>query len=169
VSRIYLPATLGTLAIAHVAGHFEAGYAAHAVTPAVREWYVEGDLEELEYAALREAADASLRLLAGELAAEARYEYRRVVAAADVDDSCVAVDGARGVRSAVRLRCTVPMSAVVSVHVDEDAAPVRSVVAAAIRALAAADAGDDDARFALDEARAHELLWFDATEIVDLI
>ncbi len=33
--------------------------AAHAVTPAVREWYVEGDLEELEFAALTDAAEAA--------------------------------------------------------------------------------------------------------------
>jgi hypothetical protein len=33
----------------------------------------------------------------------------------------------------------------------------------------AADAGDDDARFALDEAEATELLWYDVTEIPDLL
>ena len=33
---------------------------AYAVTPALREWYAEGDAEELEYAALQEAARASL-------------------------------------------------------------------------------------------------------------
>lgn len=184
-TRVYLPATLGTLAEAYVSGGFSAGYAAHAVTGAVREWYVEGDLEELEYAAMSEAADASLRLLAGELAALARYEYRRVVVAADLPADCVqpvgaAPDGApagRGgggptaqpVRSAVRLACRVPLSAVVSVHVDEDAAAVRRAVSAAIAALPAADSGDDDAAFTLDEARAHELLWYDISELPDLI
>jgi len=34
------------------------------VTPTLREWYAEGDAEELEYAALMAAARASLRLLA---------------------------------------------------------------------------------------------------------
>ncbi len=169
--RVYLPATLGTLATAYVAGRFESGYAAHAVTPAIREWYVEGDTEELEYAAMSEAADASLRLLAGELAAEARYENCRVVVAADVEESCVSPNpgDAALARSSVRLVCTVPLSAVVSVHIDEDAPAVRSAVAAAIAALPAADDGDDDAAFMLDEARSHELLWFDATELVDLI
>lgn len=171
MSRVYLPATLGTLASAYVAGRFESGYAAHAVTPAIREWYVEGDLEELEYAAMSEAADASLRLLAGELAAEARYENCRVVVSADVDPECVVPDAGPDApsRSSVRLVCTVPLSAVVSVHVDEDAPAVRSAVAAAIRSLPAADAGDDDAAFVIDEARSHELLWYDATELVDLI
>jgi hypothetical protein len=41
-------------------------------------------------------------------------------------------------------------------------------VAEAILALPAADAGDDDARFALDEAEATELLWYDVTELGDL-
>ncbi|MBK7621420.1 MAG: hypothetical protein IPJ14_01795 [Kineosporiaceae bacterium] len=171
-TRVYLPATLATLATAYVSGGFGAGYAAHAVTGAVREWYIEGDLEELEYAALSEAADASLRLLAGELAAEARYEYRRVVIAADVAAECVqpVTDASPGrARSAIRLSCTVPLRAMVSVHVDEDAPAVRSAVADAIAALPAADAGDDDAAFVLDEARSHELLWFDVTEIPDVI
>ncbi|MFN8079521.1 MAG: hypothetical protein U0Q19_08140 [Kineosporiaceae bacterium] len=176
-TRVYLPATLATLADAYVSGAFGSGYAAHAVTGAMREWYVEGDLEELEYAALSEAADASLRLLAGELAAEARYEHRRVVVAADVADACVQAmgeqaggpDGPATARSAVRIGCPVRLSAVVSVHLDEDAPQVRRAVAAALAALPAADAGDDDAAFVVDEARAHELLWYDVTEIVDLI
>ncbi len=167
--RVYLPATLATLAGAYVAGRFDAGYAAHAVTEAVREWYTEGDLEEFEYVALSEAAQASLRLLALDCAAEARYENRRVVVAADVPEADVAPAGASPVRSAVRLSCTVPLSAVASVHVDEDAPQVRSAVADAVMALPAADAGDVDALFVLDEAASHELLWYDVTEIPDLI
>lgn len=169
MTRVYLPTTLATLATAYVSGGFGAGHAAHAVTPAVREWYVEGDTEELEYAAMSEAAEASLRLLAAELTAEARYEHRRVVVAADVAADAVHPDGTVGARSAVRLGCTVPLSAVVSVHVDEDAPGVRRAVAEAIRALPAADAGDDDATFLLDEASSHELLWYDVTEVPDLI
>ena len=173
--RVYLPATLATLAEAFVAGHFPAGYAAHAVTGAIREWYTDDDTEQLEYAAQREAADASLDLLGAEFPAEARYENRRVVVAADVERFCVespgaaAVEGGEPTRSAVRLRCQVPMSAVVSVHVDEDDPAVRSAVATAVRALPLARRGDDDASFAVDEARSHELLWYDVTEIVDLI
>jgi len=56
---------------------------------------------------------------------------------------------------------------VASVHVDEEQA--QDVVAAAVAALPAADAGDDDARFALDEAEATELLWYDVSEIPDLV
>lgn len=169
MTRVYLPTTLATLATAYVSGGFGAGHAAHAVTPAVREWYVEGDTEELEYAVMTEAAQGSLRLLAAELTAEARYENRRVVVAADVAAEAVQPDGAARARSAVRLGCTVPLSAVVSIHVDEDAPAVRSAVAEAIRALPAAGAGDDDAAFALDEASSHDLLWYDVTEVPDLI
>src|SRR5919202_557672 len=94
--RVYVPTTMAGLAAAHAAGRFEGPLEAHAVTGAVREWYVSGDLDELEHAAFTEAAEA-------------------------------------------------------------------------VRSLPAADAGDDDARFALDEAEATELLWYDVTEIPDLV
>ena len=61
----------------------------------------------------------------------------------------------------------VALADVASVHVDEEGA--EAVVGIAVDALPAADAGDDDARFALDEAEAHELLWYDVTEIPDLV
>ena len=173
MTRVYLPATLATLAAAYVSGRFDAGYSAHAVTPAVREWYVEGDSEELEYVAFSEAAEASLRMLAAEVAAEERYENRRVVVAADVPPGCVepVAEPPGGVvtsfRSRVRLSCTVPLATVASVHVDGDGA--RSAVGEAVRAVPSADAGDDDAAFLLDEAESHDMLWFDVSEIADLI
>ncbi len=176
MTRVYLPATLSTLAQAYVSSGFESGHDAHAVTPAIREWYVEGDLEELEYVAFTEAALASLRLLAADVSAEARYENRRVVVAADVPDEAVlplagtepGVAGpATSPRSRVRLSCTVRFADVASVHIDDEA--VSRVIGAAVRALPAADAGDDDARFTLDEAAAQDLLWFDVSELPDLI
>ncbi len=42
-------------------------------------------------------------------------------------------------------------------------------VAAAAAALGAADLGDDDARFTVDGAEDHELLWFGVQEIPQLI
>src|SRR5918911_112057 len=80
--RVYLPTTLAGLAAASAAGAFEGPLDGHAVTGAVREWYVSGDLEELEYAAFTEAAEASLRLLAA-----GDGPRRRVVVAADVRDA----------------------------------------------------------------------------------
>src|SRR5918911_4115873 len=82
--RVYVPTTLAGLAAAHDAGRLEGPLDAHAVTGAVREWYVSGDLEELEYAAFTEAVEASLRLLATE-----GGPHRRVVVAADVPDGAV--------------------------------------------------------------------------------
>src|SRR4051794_10794991 len=55
----------------------------YAVTAAVREWYTEGDLEELEFAVLVDAARGSLDLLGRDSTAPPR----RVVLAADVPDS----------------------------------------------------------------------------------
>ena len=79
--RVYLPTTLPGLATSYQAG--EVGPApldAFAVTPGLREWYLSDDVEELEYAALLRAAQASLRLLVADPAAP----RRRVVVAADV-------------------------------------------------------------------------------------
>lgn len=163
VRRVYLPMTLPGLARAYTSGVFSGPRGAHAVTPVLREWYTEGDTEEFEYVALMEAAESSLRLLATDPDAPCR----RVVVAADVAGRVVVERPGDWSRSAVQVAADVPISAVVSVHVDEGAAS--TVVAGAIAALEAADAGDDDARFALDEAEAAELLWYDVTEIADLV
>ena len=178
--RVYLPATLPVLAQAHGCGGFEAGHAAHSVTAAIREWYVAGDVEELEYAAFTEAGQASLHLLAAEPGYDteprlrAHYENRRVVVAADVEPGALLPGAASGAdvawRSAVRLAVPVPLAAWASVHLDAaDDAAARAAVAAALQALPAALAGDEDAQFALDEAEAHELAWYDLTELADLL
>ncbi|MFN8077230.1 MAG: hypothetical protein U0Q15_17665 [Kineosporiaceae bacterium] len=161
--RVYLPTTASRLAAAVAAGEVDAPV--HAVTPAVREWYVEGDQEELEFAALTEAAQGSLRLLA-----EGGPEpdpARRLVLAADVDDASVGTWPDAPHRSLARLLRPVPWRRVVSLHVDEDAA--QDAVRAAIAALPAADAGDDDALFLLDEAGACDLLWYDVTEVDEVL
>lgn len=65
--RVYVPLTLPGLAEAHKTGELGSGpLVAYAVTPALREWYLSDDIEELEYAALSRAALASLRLLAAD-------------------------------------------------------------------------------------------------------
>ena len=166
--RIYLPATLPLLAAARDAGCFTAsrdagpgGLPGHAVTPAVREWYTQGDVEELEYTALLEAAEASLELLAKDVTAP----RRRVVVSADVPDAVVKPGGR--FRSSVRLQAPVELDSVVSLHVDETG--VEDTITVAVGALPAANAGDDDARFLVDEAEACDLLWYDVTELTDLV
>ena len=58
--RVYVPLTLSGLAAAHRAGELGPGpLTAYAVTPALREWYLSDDIEELEYAALNRAASAA--------------------------------------------------------------------------------------------------------------
>ncbi|MER5828443.1 hypothetical protein ABT086_41145 [Streptomyces mirabilis] len=91
--RVYVPLTLSGLAEAYKTGELAAGpVVAYAVTPALREWYLSDDIEELEYAALNRAALASLRLLAGEPGAV----RRRVVVAVDVPDRAAVADPDRG-------------------------------------------------------------------------
>ncbi|WP_415952150.1 DUF6912 family protein [Streptomyces sp. KLOTTS4A1] len=166
--RVYVPLTLASLAQAHHAAELGPGpLTAYAVTPALREWYVSDDIEELEYAALNRAAAASLRLIAGDPAAVPR----RVVVAVDVPDAEAAVDPDRGLdRGAlgeVRLARAVPLRKAAAVHVDADDAV--GDIAAAASALGAADLGDDDAQFTVDGAEDHELLWFATQEIPNLI
>jgi hypothetical protein len=166
--RVYIPTTLAGLAEAYKAAELgPAPLDAYAVTPGLREWYVSDDIEELEYAALTRAAQASLRLLA----VSPDVPRRRVVVAVDVADGSVRHDPDRALDPAalgeVRLTRAVPLSEAAAVHVDgDDAEPD---VSAAAGALGAADAGDDDARFTVDGAEDHELLWFATQEIPNLI
>jgi hypothetical protein len=159
--RVFVPATMPLLGALRADG-LPAPVAAHAVTGALREWYVEGDGEELEYAASTEAAAASVRLLA----ADPKAPSRRVVVAAEVPDAAVR-PVAGSARSAVVLGTDLTADLVVSVHVDDDDAAAD--VGAAARAVPAADAGDEDAVHAVEDAEGHELLWYDVTELDDLL
>ena len=166
--RVYVPLTLSGLAEAHKTGELGAGQvAAYAVTPALREWYLSDDIEELEYAALNRATLASLRLLAEDPGAP----RRRVVVSVDVPDGAAASDPDRGLDPAalgeVRVAGAVPLAKAASVHID--AADAETDVTAAAQALSAADGGDDDAQFVVDGAEDHELLWYATQEIPNLL
>lgn len=161
--RIYLSATLPALASALQDGRLGAtGRPVHAVTPALRESYASADEEELEYAAMTAAARSCLDLLAADPAAP----RRRVVVAGDLPDSVVrATPG--GPPSLVEVRADLPLREIAAVHVDD---PVASAdVAAAVAALRAAAAGDSDAQWVLDAVTDHELLWYAAQELADLV
>ncbi|GAB3246496.1 DUF6912 family protein [Kineosporia babensis] len=166
MTRVYVPTTLTVLAQMAKRGVLNPDAAdsaplpAHAVTAAIREWYTDDDVESLEFAALTEAGEASLRMLAE----DPRFP-RRVVLALDVPAQAVRPEGP--FRSSVTLEVEVPLSEVVSLHVDEPEA--EDIMLAAIAALNAADAGDEDAQFLLEEANACDLLWYDISEIDDLI
>jgi len=161
--RVYFPATVPLLRTVHAAGGLGPGpHPAHAVTGTLREWYVEGDLEELEFVALTHAARSSLRLLA----ADPQAPRLRVVLAADLP-SPRTVPVAGGPRSLVRVEGDVPLQWVASIHVDEAQAEKTVRVAAGV--LAEADAGDDDAAFLVDGAQACDLLWYDVSELGNLL
>jgi hypothetical protein len=169
--RVFLPSTLPALAEALRAGQVSSpgldlnespdpgqqpGYA---VTPALREAYASGDEEELEYAALTEAARASLRMLAANPAAPPR----RVVLAVEIPADGVKPDARDREPGRVLVTAVIPVDTLASAHVDD--AEAGTDVRAAAEALDAADAGDEDARFAVDGAEGHELAWYATQEL----
>lgn len=157
--RIYLPATLPLLRSWLDAGRAP-GATAYAVTPALREWYREANEEEMEYAAAQAAARGSLALLAEEPMAP----RRRVVLAADVAEADVASLGEP--RAAVAVGVAIELKLWASALVDDEDAD--GVVSVAASALARAELGDEDAKFAVDEADAYELAWYAVQEIPSL-
>ncbi len=162
--RVYLPATVPMLAALRTSGQLGDGpLEAHAVTPALREWYAEGDEEELEYVAFTRAAQGALRLLRHDPAAP----RRRVVVSADVPAGSLVREDVELGSSTVRLPQPVSLQEVASIHVDsEDAA---EQVAAAAEEVEEALAGDPDAQFTVDGAEDHELAWYAVTELDELI
>jgi hypothetical protein len=162
--RVYLPTTLAELGSALVAGQIgPAPVTGFAVTPALREWYASGDLEELEYVAMLQAARASLRMLHVDTSAP----RRRVVLAAELPESVIFIRNGLDKPGRVTVTLPVMLSDVVSGHVDSDDAA--QDIDAAAAALPAADAGDGDAKFIVDSAEGHELLWFATQELIYLI
>jgi len=164
VSRVYLPATLALLGrLRQEPYELPEDVRAHAVTPSLREWYAEGDEEELEYVAFTRAAQESLLLLHRDRGAP----RRRVVIAVDLPDAATVRVGDELGSSAVRLKTTVALPDVAAVHVDD--ATAEPDVSAAAEAVTAAAAGDDDAQFTVDSAEDHDLLWYDPTELDELL
>ena len=163
--RVYLPSTLPALrALLDTGALGDPPLPAYAVTPALREWYAEGDDEELEYVATLLAARASVRLLDPLLVADPDAPARRVVVVAEVSDVQPAPEVDRG---AVRVLQQVPLRLVKAVHVDDPSA--QDDVRAAAEAVVAADLGGEDALFAVEQAEGHELQWYATQEIGPLL
>ena len=160
--RVYLPATTSTLRRLLLESEVALPLTGFAVTPGLREWYHDDDTEELEYAALTEAARASLRLIDG----DADALRRRVVLAVEVPDTEVTVrdDLDRGV---VRVGAPVPLASVASIHVDD--ADAQDAVALAAAAITAADLGDVAAQDRVDDAEGFELSWYANQELAGLL
>jgi len=161
--RVYLPATssmLAELAGAGVLG--PAPLTGFAVTPGLREYYLDDDIEELEYAAAAEAARAALRLIAVDPTAA----RRRVVISADVADASVSVRDDLDI-GVVRVGVEIPLAWCASVHADD--AEAEPTVARAADQVDAADLGDPAAEEAVDDAEGFELSWYATQEIDDLL
>ncbi|WP_236789214.1 hypothetical protein [Amycolatopsis sp. GM8] len=159
--RVYLPATIGMLRKLVSEGKLQPpGGTGFALTPALRESYTSGDTEELEYAALLDAARASLRLIGD----DDQELPRRVVLSVDVDNAVVRPDLDAAV---VKLPGPIVFDEVAAVHVDAEDA--EAAVHAAAEVIDAADLGDLDAEFTLGEAEDHELAWYAAQELPFLL
>ncbi|QGN56722.1 hypothetical protein [Nostocoides sp. HKS02] len=131
-TRIYVPLTAA--GVRRLAADRQIGSGslrAFAVTGRVERADPTGDEEEWEYAALTESVEAAT-------AARGSQE-RRVIAAADVDPTWVQEQG--DTPASVQISSPVPLSRVVSFHVDESPG----------------DEGMDD------------LLWYDATELEEVL
>lgn len=182
--RVYIPSTLRIVTSLVDTDQIPVlGGTAFAVTAALREAYAAGDDEELAEVAQRDAARASLRLLAIEgatsadtdaedpasepdesAAAAAAFARRRVVVVADVDEANPRPDLDAAV---VKIAGAVSREQIVSVLVD--GAEAEPVVARAIELIDAADLGDEDAELAIGDADDHDLAWFATQELPFLV
>jgi hypothetical protein len=167
--QIYIPATLAMLQqLVADRSLWPVNGTAFAVTPRLREAYAEGDDDELGEVALRDAALASLRLLAAaaEVAEQPgeKLPPRRAVLVADVEDVTLRPDLDDAV---VRIGAPVAINDVVAAFVDTAAAEPH--VTAAIAVVDAADLGDEDAELAVGDAQDHDLAWYATQELPFLL
>lgn len=161
--QVYIPATLAVLQQLVADGEFRPlNGTAFAVTPTLRESYAEGDDDELAEVALREAALASIRLLAVDLGEG--LPARRAVVAAEVEDATFRPDLDDAV---VRLAGSVTMDQVVAAYVDNAAA--EPAVTAAMEVIDSADLGDEDADLVVGDAQDHDLAWYACQELPFLL
>lgn len=164
--RVYIPTTL--VALQQLVADrvlLVVNGTAFAVTPTLREAYAEGDDDELAEVALREAALASLRLLAsGADPSDSGLPPRRAVVVADADDVTARPDLDDAV---VRLTGPLPIDAVVAVYVDN--ADAESAVLAAVDVIDDADLGDEDAELTVGDAQDHDLAWYAPQELPFLL
>ena len=164
--RVYIPATFSMISRLNETGVLmvRSGYV-FGVTPALKEFYTSGDEDELADAAFSDAARASLRLLA--IGDEEKFEHRRVVIVADIEDARLTPqpDADDAVLKVAPAQLTIDELA--SVHIDVEGA--ENAVRDAIAAVDEADMGDPDAEFVIGEAEDHALAWYDVSELPFLV
>lgn len=164
--RVFLPATFSMLAELEETGQLTArsGWG-FALTPALREFYTEGDEEEIEYSAFLEASMASLRLLA--IGDEEKFPHRRVVISVDVDESVVTPKPDMGEPVVALGPATITKDNLQAIHVDIEES--EAATAKAIDAIDNADLGDEDAELAVGDALDNFMAFYDPTELPILV
>lgn len=164
--RVYIPATFDLLRTLAEEGQMPIrSGVGFALTPAVRDFYIEGDDEEMAYMAFLDAARASLRLLT--IGDEQRFPHRRVVISADMEESAVTFSPEDG-ESVVRLSpALVTTQNLAAIHVDdEDAEPATK---AAIEVIDEADLGSEEAELTLGDCEDNFMSWYDSQELPFLV
>ena len=187
--RVYVPVTLAMLqrlvadeSVQPVSG------TAFAVTPTLREAYAHGDEDELADVALRDAALASLRLLAddpgdsgvsgdsgdprqsepGDSAGSAgTLPTRRAVLEADLGDGADVTLRPDLDDAVVRVAGAIPLSSVIAAYVDN--ASAEPAVKAAVEVIDAADLGNEDAELTVGDAQDYDLAWYAPQELPFLL
>ncbi len=164
--RVFLPATFAMLTELEETGQLAArsGWG-FTVTPALREFYTEGDEEEIEYSAFLEASMASLRLLA--IGDEEKFPHRRVVISVDVDESVVTPKPDMGEPVVALNPATITKDNLQAIHVDIEES--EAATAKAIAAIDNADLGDEDAELAVGDALDNFMAFYDPTELPILV
>jgi hypothetical protein len=167
--RIYVPVTLAMLQQLVTDGSLlPVNGTAFAVTPRLREAYAEGDEDELGEVALREAALASLRMLAAAEEPEgAALPPRRAVLVAEVTEAGDVTLRPDLDDAVVRIGAPVAIDQVVAAFVDNAAA--EDDVTAAIAVIDEADLGDEDAELTVGDAQDHDLAWYATQELPFLL
>lgn len=164
--RVYIPATFATLVGLNESRVITArsGYG-FAVTPALREYYVEGDEEEIEHSAFLDAAEASLRLLA--IGDEEQFPHRRVVVSVDLDEKIITFMPENG-ESVVKLSpAHISLDHVAAIHIDVEAS--EDATRAAVEVIDASDLGQEDAELTVGDAQDNFMAWYDPEELPFLV
>ena len=161
-ARVYIPATYAMLAELEETGSLSArsGWG-FMVTPALQDFYTEGDEEEIAYSAFLEASMASMRLLA--IGDEEKFPHRRVVISVDVD----ATEAPDMGESVVKLSGPVNLEDVAAIHVDIKES--EEATAKAIEVVDAADLGDEDAELTVGDAQDNYMAFYHPDELAFLL
>lgn len=164
--RVYLPATFSMLQELVDNSQFTArsGYG-FALTPALKEFYTEGEDEDIAEFAFDDAARASLRLLA--IGDEQAFPYRRVVISVDVPDSQVTLAPDNGESVVIVNPAVITLDQVAALHIDVEAS--EGATKAAIDVIDEADLGEEGAELTVGDALDNFLAWYDPSELEVLV